>query len=491
MLRKGFVPIIGLELHAQIASARKLFSPSPAVYGERPNSNLSPLDIGAPGALPRLNWECITMAAKTGLALGCQLHRDSRFDRKHYFYADLPLGYQITQQFRPLCTGGTVKVVLRNGEARTVNIERIHVEQDSGKLIHERDASMLDLNRAGSALMEIVSAPDMRSAEEAQAYVTKVARLLQFIGTCDADLSRGNLRIDVNVSVAREETIQESLGTRCEIKNLNSLVRMRDAIEHEVDRHIGLMNRGEDIARETRGWDTSRKETFSLRSKEAVVDYRFMRDADLPRVLLSEQDVREIQATLTETPAERIDRYQRVFGLESFDAEAMALEPAASRFFESAMSQGKRSAQNVCNWMTHELTGLLHGAGIFSLDQSPIRPNQIASIVDCIESGLATGKIGKRVLKVMFEHSENEDSCQTILEQKEWGVLRDEAILKEIAKKVVLEAPREVSLYRNGDSNKQNRMLKFFMGAAMKTSRGRADPEQMQTLVTKELNLKK
>lgn len=269
-MRKGFIPIIGLELHAQLAASRKLFSASPNMFAAPPNSLVSVVDAALPGALPRLNWECVDLAARTGLALGCVVNRRSQFDRKHYFYPDQPAGYQITQQFHPICSDGEVEVVLQNGEQRKVRIARLQLEQDTGKMIHERDGTLLDLNRAGAALMEIVSHPDMRSADEAVAYVTKIARLLQFIGTCDADMSKGNLRVDVNVSVAHESTIHESLGTRCEIKNLNSLVRARDAIEYEVARHIECLERGESVVRETRGWNTREHKTYSLRDKETA-----------------------------------------------------------------------------------------------------------------------------------------------------------------------------------------------------------------------------
>lgn len=480
--------MIGLELHAQMAASRKLFSPSANLFAAAPNSLVSALDAGMPGALPRLNWECVDLAARTGLALGCVLHRESHFDRKHYFYPDQPLGYQITQQTRPLCTGGDVSVVLANGQQRKVRVARLQMEQDTGKMIHERDGTLLDLNRCGAALMEIVSEPDMRSADEAVAYVTKMARLLLFIGSCDADMSKGNLRVDVNVSVAHESTIHKSLGTRCEIKNLNSLVRTRDAIEYEVKRHIECMERGEEVVRETRGWNTKEHKTFSLRDKETAKDYRFMRDPDLPPVFLAEADVSRIKALLVETPTERVERYGKVFGLSVYDAEAMALDPANNRFFEAVMSGRKQSvAKMVCNWMTHELSGLLNAATIATLDKSPVSPVQLGSLIDELESGAVTGALAKRVLKEMFDAGKG-SLCKDVLTEKKWDVLRDDSELLRVATLVVSRAPTEAASYREGDANRKQRMLKFFMGQAMKETKGRADPEEMRRLIEQQLS---
>lgn len=439
----------------------------------------------------RLNWDAVKMAVKTGLALGCNVNLDSRFDRKHYFYADLPLGYQITQQYRPLCVSGEVQLHLKDGSRRVVRIERMHIEQDSGKLIHERDASLLDLNRAGSALVEIVSAPDMRSTEEAAAYVTKLARLLQFIGTCDADLSKGNFRMDVNVSVAQEDTIHESLGTRCEIKNLNSLVRMRDAIEYEVKRHIGLMSAGSPIQRETRGWDTKRKATYSLRDKESAVDYRFMRDGDLPRLILTQRQIDEIRAELRETPAQKVARYCSAYGLSDYDAESMALDPQTSHYFEAVLSQCRNkdvTGQAVCNWISNELIGLMNAAGIFSMEAPPVSALQMASLLDAICAGQVSGKLAKRVIRVMFDRSASEAPlCDAIVKEYGWDVISDEAILGEVAQRVLEECPNEVATYHQGDDNKKQRMLKHFMGTAMKMTKGKADPELMKEQVEKAL----
>ncbi len=361
--------------------------------------------------------------------------------------------------------------------------------------------------------MEIVSAPDIRSAEEATAYVTKLARLLQFIGTCDADLSKGNFRMDVNVSVARTETIEQSLGTRCEIKNLNGLVRMRDAIEFEVDRHIEAMQRGVPLVSETRGWDTKRKATFSLRDKETAVDYRFMRDGDLPRVLLTEIDIASMRAELKETPAQRVQRYCDTYALSAYDAEAMALDPHTSRYYEAVLQHcsGSTDGQMACNWITHELMGLLNAAGIFSMEKPPVSPAQLASLLTALRDGSVSGKLAKRVLRVMFDGSTLD--CAAITREHGWDVLRDPVELAQIAKEVVSASPAgekkrsakhslqdeiyniqdfvcpiftpkssraEVAAYRQGDANRRQRMLKHFMGAAMKRTKGKADPEAMR-----------
>lgn len=365
------------------------------------------------------------------------------------------------------------------------------MEQDSGKLLHERNASLLDLNRAGSALMEIVSEPDMRSADEAVAYVTKLARLLQYIGTCDADLSRGNLRMDVNVSVAREETIHESLGTRCEIKNLNSLVRMRDAIEYEVDRHIEASKRGEAIVRETRGWDTMRKQTFSLRDKEAAVDYRYMRDGDLPRVLLSDEFIASVAAELRETPSEKVSRYCKDYSLSALDAEAMALDPSMSRYFDAVVEEaGASQGVAACNWISHELLGLMHAAGMHSMEKEPpVSALQLASILTALANGTITWKQGKLVIRAMFDSADGA-MCLDIVRKRGWNVVRDVGDIAQVASQVIAQSPSEARSFREGDANRRQRVLKFFMGAAMKATSGKADPEAMRAAIEKELEKK-
>lgn len=380
---------------------------------------------------------------------------------------------------------------------KTIRITRLHIEQDSGKMVHEKKCSMLDLNRAGSALMEIVSAPDMGTSDEAVAYVTKITRLLQFIGTCDADLSKGNLRMDVNVNVKRIQINDDGSTTtiektpRCEIKNLNSLVRMRDAIEYEVRRHADCLEKGKPVISETRGWNTHEKKTFSLREKEAVVDYRYYRDGDLPRVLLSQEDIDEVRASLLETPSEKVDRYCKKYGLPVFEAEALALEPITSKFFEDIVEtkQG-RSPQLACNWVLHELTGLLNAAGIWSLDKSPVSAAQIASILDAMADGSATGKLGKRILKEMFDKNDGVLAPE-VMRRNSWDVLRDEKELLKIAQAVVDKDPEEAKNYRTGDENRKQRMLKHFMGSAMKLSDKRADPELIKKFIEQVLSNKK
>lgn len=318
-------------------------------------------------------------------------------------------------------------------------------------------------------------------------YVTKIARLLQFIGTCDADLSKGNLRMDVNVSVAREATISESLGVRCEVKNLNSLERMRDAIQYEIERHIAMMEKDEPIISETLGWDVQKKKTFSLRTKETVVDYRFMRDGDLPCLLISKEYIQSIQDTLVETPSERIERYAQQFKLPLVDCEAVALDPALSKFFEEVVDK-RRDAQIAYNWIIHELTGLLKGVGILNIEQSPVSSQQLGSILDKIEDGSISGKIGKQVLKYMFDQNDPSLTCSMITKEKGWEILRDEKALNEIAVEVVKNGQKEAISYKEGDDNRKQRMMKYFMGQSMKLSKGKADPELMKLVIMKELN---
>lgn len=481
--------MIGIELHAQLASTRKLFSPATCAFGAPPNSVVNVVDAGWAGSLPRLNRECLVLAARSGLALGCELHRESRFERKHYFYADQPAGYQLTQQRRPLCSNGRVEVSLREGVTRVVRVARLQLEQDTGKLVRERGATLLDLNRAGCALIEIVSEPDLRSGEEAVAYVTKVARLLRFLGTCDADMSRGNLRVDVNVSVAADEAAAAAAtGVRCEIKNLNSLARVRDAVDYEVGRQAAVLARGGSLARETRAWDVAKRETYVLRTKEAAADYRFMRDPDLPRLLVTDEDLARIRGAGIEAPAERIERYRTRYGLSAFDAEAMALEPAAARFFEGVLTAVRPglgvTPQTACNWISHELTGLLHAAGVFSLDRSPVSAAQVASLLEGLAEGTVTGALAKRVLREMFVAGDGA-SCGAVVQRCGLGVVDGAGVVADVARAVV--TAELATEWATADANRRSRMLKHFMGQGMKQTAGKVKPDELRRALEEHL----
>jgi len=390
--------VLGLEIHAQVASNAKLFSGAAVGFGAGPNQQVSLVDVAMPGMLPVINRHCVEQAIRTGLGLKAQINLRSLFDRKNYFYPDLPQGYQISQFKDPIVGEGEVIVERDDGSTFIVGIERLHLEQDAGKSLHDQDpnATFMDYNRAGTALMEIVSRPDMRSAEEAAAYVKKVRTILVYLGTCDGDMEKGNLRADVNVSVRRPG---EGLGTRCEIKNVNSYRYIQQAIEYEARRQIEVLEDGGKIDQETRLFDPIKVETRSMRSKEEAHDYRYFPDPDLLPLELDPDWVRAIAASLPELPDAKKARLQAQYGLTAYDAGVLIIEQARADFFEAA-AEG-RDAKLVSNWVTNELAAKLTVGGL-EIANSPIRPDEIAELVALIEEGVISSKIAKDVFERMW-----------------------------------------------------------------------------------------
>ena len=385
--------VIGLEVHAQVASRSKLFSGAAVGFGAGPNEQVSLVDAAMPGMLPVLNRFCVEQAVRTGLGLKAQINRRSRFDRKNYFYPDLPQGYQISQFKDPIVGEGEVEVERDDGSAFTVRIERLHLEQDAGKSIHDLNPheTYVDLNRAGTALMEIVSRPDMRSSDEAAAYVKKLRTILIYLGTCDGDMEKGNLRADVNVSVRKPG---EGLGTRCEIKNVNSFRFMQQAIEYEARRQIEILEDGGKIDQETRLFDPVKGETRSMRSKEEAHDYRYFPDPDLLPLVIEEAWIEDIRRSLPELPDEKRRRFMSGYGLSAYDAGVLVAEKARADFFEQA-AKG-RDAKLVANWTINDLMGRLSKDGR-DITESPIAPEAIAELVELIETGVISSKIAKEV----------------------------------------------------------------------------------------------
>ncbi|MGC2157674.1 MAG: Asp-tRNA(Asn)/Glu-tRNA(Gln) amidotransferase subunit GatB, partial [Pseudolabrys sp.] len=381
--------VIGMEVHAQVTSEAKLFSGASTEFGGAPNSHVSLVDAAMPGMLPVINEECVRQAIRTGLGLTAKINLKSVFDRKNYFYPDLPLGYQISQYKSPVVGEGAVTVDLENGESVTIGIERVHLEQDAGKSIHDRHPtySYVDLNRAGVALMEIVSKPDLRSADEAKAYIAKLRSILRYLGTCDGDMEKGNLRADVNVSVRRPG---DPLGTRCEIKNVNSIRFIGQAIEHEARRQIEIIEEGGVIQQETRLFDAGRGETRSMRSKEEAHDYRYLPDPDLLPLEFDQTYVDELKKNLPELPDEKKARFMRDFSLSAYDAGVLVAERETADYFET-VAKG-RDGKTAANWVINELFGRLNKESI-DIVNSPVSANQLGSMLDLIKDGTISGKI--------------------------------------------------------------------------------------------------
>ena len=472
--------IIGLEVHAQVASNTKLFSGAKVGFGAGPNEQVSLVDAAMPGMLPVLNRYCVEQAVKTGLGLKAQINRFSRFDRKNYFYPDLPQGYQISQLFHPIVGEGEVLVELDKDSAPiTVRIERLHLEQDAGKSIHDLDpnATYVDLNRAGTALMEIVSKPDMRSSDEAVAYFKKLRTILVYLGTCDGDMEKGNMRADCNVSVRRPG---EPLGTRCEIKNVNSFRFMQQAIEFEARRQIEILEDGGKIEQETRLFDANKVETRSMRSKEEAHDYRYFPDPDLLPLEIEEAWIEDIRKHLVELPDDKKARFQKDYGLGAYDAQVLISEQARADYFEKA-AKG-RDAKLVANWVTNELLARLSKDG-HEIDESPIPPEHIAGLVELIENGTISSKIAKTV----FEHMWDEKgifSPAEIVEKHGLKQVTDTGAIEKAVDEIIAANPDKAA-----EVAAKPQALGWFVGQVMKATQGKANPATVNELLKSKLGL--
>ncbi|HLZ77634.1 Asp-tRNA(Asn)/Glu-tRNA(Gln) amidotransferase subunit GatB [Phenylobacterium sp.] len=468
--------VLGLEVHAQVASNAKLFSGAAVGFGAAPNAQVSLVDAGMPGMLPVINRHCVEQAVKTGLGLKAQINLKSHFDRKNYFYPDLPQGYQISQYKHPIVGEGEVIVEHDDGSTFTVRIERLHLEQDAGKLLHDQDpnATHVDLNRAGTALMEIVSMPDMRTSEEAAAYVKKLRTILVYLGTCDGDMEKGNLRADVNVSVCRPgdyEKFRETgsfshLGTRCEIKNVNSYRYIQAAIEYEARRQIEILEDGGKIDQETRLFDPTKGETRSMRSKEEAHDYRYFPDPDLLPLDLDPAWVKRIEATLPELPDAKKARFQSQYGLSAYDAQVLIGEQARADFYEAA-AQGGRDAKLTANWVTNDLAARLTAGGI-EIENSPIHPDSIAELVQLIEEGVISSKIAKDVFERMWN---GEGRANDIVEKQGLRQVSDTGELEAIIDKLIADNPGQAAQVAE-----KPQAIGWFVGQVMKATAGKANP---------------
>jgi aspartyl-tRNA(Asn)/glutamyl-tRNA(Gln) amidotransferase subunit B len=478
----GWEVVIGLEVHAQVTSQSKLFSGASTAFGGEPNSHVSLVDAAMPGMLPVINEECIRQAVRTGLGLKARINLKSVFDRKNYFYPDLPQGYQISQYKSPVVGEGEVVVDLADGESVTVGIERLHLEQDAGKSLHDQHPTMsfVDLNRAGVALMEIVSKPDLRSSDEAKAYVAKLRTILRYLGTCDGDMEKGSLRADVNVSVRKSGA---ALGTRCEIKNVNSIRFIGQAIEYEARRQIEILEDGGKIEQETRLFDADKGETRAMRNKEEAHDYRYFPDPDLLPLELTPAYVEELKARLPELPDEKKARFTRDYGLSIYDAGVLVGEREVASFFEAVAKKpdgSGRDAKAAANWTINELAGRLNKEGK-SIAGSPVSAAQLGAILDLIAAGTISGKIAKDLFEICW--SEGGDP-QAIVEARGMKQVTDLAAIERVVDDIVAKNPDKVE-----QAKAKPALIGWFVGQVMKASGGKANPQAVNDLLKSKLGI--
>ena len=468
--------VIGLEVHAQVLSESKLFSSAPTKFGAEPNTQVSLVDAAFPGMLPVINEFCIKQAVKTGIGLNAKINKKSIFDRKNYFYADLPQGYQISQYKNPIVGEGSVTLDLATGE-KIVGIERLHLEQDAGKSIHDMDPqnTLVDLNRSGVALMEIVSKPDLRSLEEVNAYVKKLRSIMRYLGTCDGNMQEGSLRADVNVSVRKKG--QKGFGTRCEIKNVNSIKFMQMAIDYEANRQVDIIEDGGTIDQETRLFDIKKNETRSMRSKEDAHDYRYFPDPDLLPLELSDKFINDLKKNIPELPDEKKKRFIEKFKLSSYEATILVSDIETSKYFEQVIE--KSDVKLSTNWITGELFALLNEKNL-EISQSPITAKNLSKLINLIKDGIISGKIAKSVFEIM---AEGDKDPQKIIEEKGLKQQSDPKELEKLIDKVINDNQDKVKEYKSGNE----KLFGFLVGQAMKVSDGKANPQLVNEILKKKL----
>ena len=468
--------VIGLEVHAQVISDAKLFSGASTRFGADPNTQVSLVDAAMPGMLPVINARCIEQAVKTGLGLNAEINLVSVFDRKNYFYPDLPQGYQISQFTKPIVGRGEIEVDLEDGSSRTVGITRLHLEQDAGKSIHDLHPRLtyIDLNRSGVALMEIVSEPDMRSAEEAGAYVAKLRSILRYLETCDGDMEKGNLRCDANVSVRKPGG---KLNTRVEIKNVNSIRFLKQAIEYEARRQVDLLEEGGKVQQQTRLFDSVRGETRAMRTKEEAHDYRYFPDPDLLPLELEPEWVQRIKQSLPELPDDKKARFIKDYGLSPYDAGVLVAEQASADFFET-VAKG-RDGKIAANWVMGELFAILNKTNA-TIETSPVSAEALGGMLDLLKDGTISGRIAKDVFAAMVETGK---PAKTIVEEKGLQQITDTGPIEAAADEVIAKNPKQVEQYKGGNAN----LIGWFVGQVMKATGGKANPAAVNEILKKKL----
>ena len=469
--------VIGLEVHAQVTSQSKLFSSSSTKFGSEPNTQVSLVDAAFPGMLPVINEFCVKQAIKTGIGLKAQINKKSVFDRKNYFYADLPQGYQISQYKYPIVGEGKVILDMPYGP-KEVGIERLHLEQDAGKSIHDIDPNntFVDLNRSGVALMEIVSKPDLRSPDEVNAYIKKLRSIMRYLGTCDGNMQEGSLRADVNVSV-RKLGIKD-FGTRCEIKNVNSIKFMQQAIVYEANRQIDLVEDGKEIDQETRLFDTKKNETRSMRSKEDAHDYRYFPDPDLLPLEVSDDYINQLKNEIPELPDEKKKRFIEKFELSSYEANILVSDIETSKYFEEVIKNS--DVKLATNWITGELFAVLNEKNL-EISESPVSSNNLSKLINLIKDGTISGKIAKTIFEEMIN---GDQDPQKIVEEKGLKQESDPKALEELIDKVIMNNTDKVEEYKSG----KDKLFGFFVGQAMKESKGKGNPQLINKILKNKLN---
>ena len=472
-------PVIGLEIHAQIISNSKLFSGASTNFGSEPNTQVSLVDAAMPGMLPVINKVCIEQAIKTGLSLNAQINKRSVFDRKNYFYPDLPQGYQISQYTQPIVGKGSIEIDLKNGNSKKIGITRLHLEQDAGKSIHDLDPNKtyIDLNRSGVALMEIVSEPDIRSAEEAQEYVKKLRSILRYIQTCDGNMEEGSLRCDVNISVKKKN---EDFGTRCEIKNVNSIKSIGQAIEHEFHRQVEIIESGDKVQQETRLFDEKKGETRPMRTKEEAHDYRYFPDPDLPPLEISSDLIGEIKKNLPELPDVKKKKLIDGYGLSSYESSILISDKNNVDFFEAVINENnQRKPKVVVNWIIGDLFSLLKKNNL-DIKKSPVKPSDLGELIDLIENSTISGKLAKTVFDEMFY---NRKKPKKIIKQKGLIQITDSGEIENVITKVLSQNIDKVNEYKSG----KEKLYGYFIGQIMQETKGKANPKLVNEILKKKL----
>ena len=477
MARGDFEAVIGLEVHAELSTKTKIFCSCSTEFGAEPNTHVCPICMALPGALPKLNEKVVEYAVKAGLATNCSIAKDSKNDRKNYFYPDLPKSYQISQYDKPLCNHGYIEIEDDDGNIKKVRILRIHIEEDAGKLNHNEfsGGSLVDLNRAGVPLIEIVSEPDIRSSGEADRYLKKLKSILQYIDVSDCKMEEGSLRADVNVSVHKKG---EPFGTRHEMKNMNSFKSIQRAINYEIESQISDIENGKIVEQETMRWDDVAGQTFSMRNKEDAQDYRYFPEPDLVAIKLSDEYINKVKEELPELPESRKKRYIDEIGLSEKDANALVSSKAASDMFEKA---GKlcNNYKAVCNWITSDISRILN-ENEEEMDNIPFTAEELAELVELIDNGTISSKIGKKVLEELFE---NPKSPKKIIEEKGWIQISDENTIKKVVKDVLDNNPQSIADFKAG----KDKALGFLVGQAMKETKGKANPKMLNEMFLEEL----
>ena len=472
-LRDKYEVVIGLEVHAQLKTKSKIFAPDKNEFGQEPNTLTSPITLGMPGVLPVLNKECVNMGILTGLALNCEIPSRCKFDRKQYFYPDLPKGYQISQYDEPICVNGHIEI-----DGKRIGITRAHLEEDAGKLVHAgangiagSTYSLVDLNRAGTPLLEIVSEPDMRSSEEAKNYMEELRNIVRYIGVCDGNLEEGSMRCDANISIMPKGS--KEFGTRAEIKNVNSFAALQRAIEYEIERQIEIVEDGGEVVQETRLWDDASRETRSMRGKEDAHDYRYFPEPDLMPLEISREWVEEIRAKMPELPNQKRKRYQEI-GLSEYDASVIVEQMGLALFFDKVLELGA-NPKTAVNFIMGEITAYLKEEHV-EITDTKLTPDNLAELISLIEKGTISNNIGKQIIIEMMKDG---TKASVIVEKKGLSQISDEGAIKELVQKVVDAHPNEVEAYKNGKTN----LLGFFVGQVMKETKGRANPKTVNQLI--------